>query len=105
MVATPFLLVLAEKALPFTLIVTFLPATALPPDFKVILTFLVFLTLNLALGALSVTAFLDTVLVTVLVTSVGVKVIAFADAANLSVAAKLIATSLPDSPVIMKTPF
>ena len=73
--ATPLLLVLAENALPLTLIVTFLPDTALPLDFKVILTALAFLTLRVALGAFRVTAFLEivTVLVTVLITGVKVK--------------------------------
>ena len=43
-VATPLELVLAEKVLPFTLMVIFLLAINLLPDFKVTLTFLAFLT-------------------------------------------------------------
>ena len=57
MVATPSALVFAEKVLPFTLMVTFLLATAFPADFKVTLIFLAFLTFKVAFAADNAVAF------------------------------------------------
>ena len=64
-VATPLELVLAEKVLPFTLMVIFLLAINLLPDFKVTLTFLAFLTFKVAFAAVKVVADLVTLIVAV----------------------------------------
>ena len=65
MVAIPLALVLPEKVLPLTLMVTFLFATAFPLDFKVTLTFLALFTFNVALAAVKVVGFLLTVILAV----------------------------------------
>ena len=64
-VAIPLALVLAVKVLPFTLIVTFLLASNLLPDFKVTLTFLTLLTFKVAFAVVKVVADLVTLIVAV----------------------------------------